>query len=255
LSKYQKNQIYSTHSKFIIQNSKLLNMKAHLFYVEDDESLSFVTRDNLELEGYQVTHCETGSKAMEIIKEQDFDLCILDVMLPDFDGFMIAQEIRKRNKQVPILFLTAKSLKEDRIHGLRLGADDYITKPFSIEELILKIEIFLKRSQIVTKAVENNFSLGTYQFDYKNLALTNENFEKQLTQKEADLLKFFIENQNVVLKRSDILETLWGEDDYFLGRSLDVFISRLRKYLKMDDSLKIENIHGVGFRLNSTVKA
>ncbi len=224
-------------------------MKAHLFYVEDDESLSFVTRDNLELEGYKVTYCENGNKALEVLKEETFDLCILDVMLPDVDGFTIAEEIRKHNRQVPILFLTAKSLKEDRIRGLRLGADDYITKPFSIEELILKIEIFLKRSQIVTKEEVNDYNLGNYTFDYKNLSLKNETIEKQLTQKEADLLKFFIENKNVVMKRSDILESLWGEDDYFMGRSLDVFISRLRKYLKQDENLKIENIHGVGFRL------
>jgi two-component system response regulator VicR len=225
-------------------------MKAHLFYVEDDESLSFVTRDNLELEGYQVTYCEDGQKAIDLIKTENFDLCILDVMLPGVDGFTIAEEIRKRNKQVPILFLTAKSLKEDRIRGLRLGADDYITKPFSIEELILKIEIFLKRSQIVVKEESHLFQIGDFTFDHKNLQLKNESIKRQLTQKEADLLKYFIKNKNVVLKRSDILETLWGEDDYFLGRSLDVFISRLRKYLKEDETLKIENIHGVGFRFN-----
>lgn len=227
-------------------------MKAHLFYVEDDESLSFVTRDNLELEGYQVTYRDNGKTALDLIKTdalETFDLCILDVMLPDADGYAIAKEIRKHNRQIPILFLTAKSLKEDRLHGLRLGADDYITKPFSIEELILKIEIFLKRSQIVTKEVINDLQLGNYHFDYKNLSLKNHQTERQLTQKEADLLKYFIENKNAVLKRSEILETLWGEDDYFLGRSLDVFISRLRKYLKQDETLKIENIHGVGFRL------
>lgn len=229
-----------------------MTMKAHLFYVEDDESLSFVTRDNLELEGYQVTYCENGQKAIDILKTEDFDLCILDVMLPDVDGFTIAEEIRKRNKQVPILFLTAKSLKEDRIRGLRLGADDYITKPFSIEELILKIEIFLKRSQIVIKEDEHLFQIGNFNFDHKNLQLKNESIKRQLTQKEADLLKYFIKNKNEVLKRSDILETLWGEDDYFLGRSLDVFISRLRKYLKEDETLKIENIHGVGFRFNAS---
>lgn len=223
-------------------------MKAHLFYVEDDESLSFVTRDNLELEGYKVTYCETGKKAIDTLKTEEFDLCILDVMLPDVDGFTIAEEIRKKNKQVPILFLTAKSLKEDRIRGLRLGADDYITKPFSIEELILKIEIFLKRSQIVVRENDHLFQVGNFDFDHKNLQLKKDEIKRQLTQKEADLLKYFIENKNEVLKRSDILETLWGEDDYFLGRSLDVFISRLRKYLKEDKTLKIENIHGVGFR-------
>ena len=226
-------------------------MKAHLLYVEDDESLSFVTRDNLELEGYQVTYCEDGKKAMDTFPKENFDLCILDVMLPEVDGYTIAKEIRKVNTQIPIIFLTAKSLKEDKIHGLRLGADDYITKPFSIEELILKIEIFLKRSQIVTKEQISVFQVGQFSFDYKNLELLKDDSKKQLTQKEADLLKFFIENKNEVLKRAQILESLWGEDDYFMGRSLDVFISRLRKYLKADNSIKIENIHGVGFKFVS----
>lgn len=226
---------------------------AHLFYVEDDESLSFVTKDNLELQGFQVTHCIDGRTAMEAVRNHQFDLCILDVMLPDVDGFTIAEEIRKFDKQVPIIFLTARSLKEDKIHGLKLGADDYITKPFSIEELILKVQIFLKRRNVVG-AIDDNvkeFDLGKYLFDYKNLELKSEENAKKLTQKEADLLRFFIRNKNEVLKRSDILETLWGEDDYFMGRSLDVFISRLRKYLKGDETLKIENIHGVGFRLKT----
>ena len=226
-------------------------MKAHLLYVEDDKSLSFVTRDNLELEGYQVTYCADGKKALDVFPNNNFDLCILDVMLPEVDGFTIAKEIRQKNAQVPIIFLTAKSLKEDKIHGLRLGADDYITKPFSIEELILKIEIFLKRSQIVTKESPTVFQVGQFNFDHKNLELSSDDSKKQLTQKEADLLRFFIENKNEVLKRAQILESLWGEDDYFMGRSLDVFISRLRKYLKSDTSLKIENIHGVGFRFNA----
>lgn len=224
-------------------------MKAHILYVEDDESLSFVTRDNLELQGYQLTYCDNGNDAMEAIKQNQFDLFILDVMLPGVDGFTIAQEIRKFNAQAPILFLTAKSLKEDRIHGLKLGADDYITKPFSIEELILKIEVFLRRSKSPVVGSTPFLKIGHYQFDYKNLTLINNGDSKTLTQKEADLLKMFIDNKNVVLKRSVILETLWGEDDYFLGRSLDVFISRLRKYLSSDPRIKIENIHSVGFRM------
>ncbi len=225
-------------------------MQPHLLYVEDDESLSFVTRDNLELQGYRITYCADGASAMQKIKEDQFDLCILDVMLPDVDGFMIAQEIRKTNVEVPIIFLTARSLKEDKIHGLKLGADDYMTKPFSIEELLLKIQVFLKRSKVFHVEGANN-QLGDYLFDYKNLSLRNGTYNKVLTQKEADLLNLFFLNQNAVIKRSDILEKVWGEDDYFLGRSLDVFISRLRKYLKQDESLKIENIHGVGFRLKS----
>jgi two-component system, OmpR family, response regulator VicR len=224
-------------------------MKAHLLYVEDDESLSFVTRDNLELQGYRVTYCETGRRAMETIRQDDFDLCILDVMLPDFDGYTIAEEIRKFNTQVPIIFLTAKSMKEDRIKGLRLGADDYITKPFSIEELILKIEIFLRRSRVNSAPVPTYLTIGNYLLDHKNLTLKLGDKAKSLTQKEADLLKLFIENKNQVVKRSYILESLWGEDDYFLGRSLDVFISRLRKYLSEDERIKVENIHSVGFRM------
>jgi DNA-binding response OmpR family regulator len=224
-------------------------MKAHILYVEDDESLSFVTRDNLELQGYRITYCSDGKKAMDILTQQQFDLCVLDVMLPEVDGFTVAREIRKYDTQVPILFLTARSLKEDRIHGLRLGADDYITKPFSIEELILKIEIFLRRSRITQPEQPSHFRIGTYEFDYSNLKLIKGEEERRLTQKEADLLKYFIDNRNQVVKRSAILQHIWGEDDYFMGRSLDVFISRLRKYLQRDEQLKIENIHGVGFRL------
>lgn len=232
-------------------------MKAHLLYVEDDESLSFVTRDNLELQGYQITHCATGKEALNIIEAHptDIDLYILDVMLPDIDGFAIARRIRELDTHTPILFLTAKSLKEDRLKGLRLGADDYITKPFSIEELMLKVEIFLRRSQIPLPENASEYALGQFRFDYQNLLLKGQGEPRQLTQKEADLLKLFAEQRNQVIRRSDILKKLWGEDDYFLGRSLDVFISRLRKYLRKDSRLKIENIHGVGFRLKEDKQA
>ncbi|MEZ5040961.1 MAG: response regulator transcription factor [Saprospiraceae bacterium] len=223
-------------------------MKAHLLYVEDDATLSFVTRDNLELQGYHITHCDDGAKALKAIKQADYDLCILDVMLPEIDGYTVAREIRHINEDVPILFLTAKSLKEDRIHGLKLGADDYITKPFSIEELILKIEIFLRRSKISKPALPNIIQLGKYHFNHANLNLSFNGLSRQLTQKEADLLQLFAAAPNKVIKRGAILEQLWGENDYFMGRSLDVFISRLRKYLQKDESLRIENIHGVGFK-------
>lgn len=224
--------------------------KAHILYVEDDESLSFVTRDNLELQGYRITYCEDGLKAKNLIHREEFDLCILDVMLPEIDGFTLAEEIRKFNPHVPILFLTAKSLKEDRIRGLKIGGDDYITKPFSIEELILKIEVFLRRSRVI-QPTSNRIKISHFELDYPNLTLHYQKQTQRLTQKEADLLKFLAENRNEIIKRSTILEKLWGQDDYFLGRSLDVFISRLRKYLRPDENLKIENIHGVGFRLLS----
>jgi len=218
-------------------------MKASILYVEDDESLGFVTRDNLELNGYQITHCTDGQTAMDVVIKNQFDLCLLDVMLPEIDGFTLATEIRKRDTHIPILFLSAKSLKEDKIKGLKLGADDYITKPFSIEELILKIEVFLRRSKSNGTTTNQYFKIGIIELDHRNLSLAYDGTTRKLTQKEADLLRFLIENKNQVLQRSVILERLWGENDYFLGRSLD------RKYLKVDASLKIENIHGVGFRL------
>lgn len=222
--------------------------KARILYVEDDETLSFVTSDNLSLNGYDVVHCLDGEAALTAFGNGHFDLCLLDVMLPKKDGFSLASDIRKKNPEIPILFLTAKSMKEDRINGLKLGADDYITKPFSIEELILKIEVFLKRKFINIKQA-NKFTIGKLTFDYKNLTISAGDSEKTLTQREADLLKLLIENKNNVIKREEILERVWGQNDYFLGRSMDVFISRLRKYLSDDENLKIDNIHGVGFKL------
>ena len=223
-------------------------MKTRILYVEDDETLGFVTRDNLELKGYEIVHCKDGDTAMELVNADSFDLCILDVMLPGVDGFTIAEAIREKDHQVPILFLTAKSLKEDKIHGLRIGGDDYILKPFSIEELTLKIEVFLKRSKVTNPQINHPILIGKYLFDYSNQRLTLKDKSKKLTQREAELLKYLWERRNVIIKRSDILKKLWGRDDYFLGRSLDVFISRLRKYLKEDQAIRIENIHGVGFR-------
>lgn len=224
-----------------------MSSKARIFYVEDDETLGFVTKDNLELSGYDVTHFLNGNEALDAFDPEQYDLCLLDVMLPGIDGFELATKIRKQSLQIPIIFLTAKSMKEDRIHGLLLGGDDYITKPFSIEELILKILVFLRRKEIVGNIETTEFKIGSYHLDYKNLKLTTENNQKILTLKEAELLKFLSENKNEVLKRSDILVAVWGKDDYFLGRSLDVFISRLRKYLSEDDRIKITNRHGVGF--------
>ncbi|MBN2681638.1 MAG: response regulator transcription factor [Bacteroidales bacterium] len=227
--------------------------KAKLMYVEDDIHLSFVTIDNLEIQGYQVVHFEDGATALSAFENDTFDLCILDVMLPNMDGFELAKRIRAQNQQIPIIFLTAKSLKEDKIAGLKLGADDYLTKPFSIEELILKIDIFLKRSskiEIRPQPEKEIYTVGLkYEFDYKNLTLSCDSENVRLTQKEADLLKLFAQNPNEVIKRDIILTKIWGKDDYFLGRSLDVFISRLRKYLRKDQSIVIENIHGVGFNM------
>ncbi|NJB87147.1 DNA-binding response OmpR family regulator [Lewinella marina] len=228
--------------------------KARLLYVEDDESLGFVTRDNLELNGFEVVHLADGQQAARRIAEEklDFDLCLLDVMLPGTDGFTLARMIRERNRDVPILFLTAKSLKEDRLQGLRLGADDYITKPFSIEELILKIEVFLRRNRIrpATPSFDPD-RIGAYHFDADQLQLTHlpTDDNRRLTPREAELLQLLSAQREKVMERGEILERIWGENDYFLGRSLDVFVSRLRKYLRQDPRIRIENIHGVGFTL------
>ena len=221
-----------------------------ILYVEDDKTLSFITKENLERKGYLITFCEDGEQALKIFKSDNFDICLLDVMIPKIDGFTVAKEIRKINKDIPIIFLTAKSLQEDKIHGLMVGADDYIVKPFSIEELYLKIEIFLKRKFITSDSGRNQiFKIGGLTLDFSNLKLISPAHEIRLTYREAELLRLLIINKNTLLKRENILKSLWKEDDYFLGRSMDVFISRLRKYLKSDQSLKIENVHGIGFIL------
>jgi DNA-binding response OmpR family regulator len=222
-----------------------------ILYTEDDETLAFLTKDNLEQNNYEVIHCCDGKLGLEAFKRQNFDICIFDIMMPKMDGFELATEIRKTNTDVPIIFLSAKTLKEDRIKGLRLGADDYLVKPFSIEELLLKIEIFLKRSQKNTVQTEKLvYDIGKYQFDTSNFILFNESEKISLTQREAELLKLFLDNKNLVLKREQILTALWGTDDYFMGRSLDVFISRLRKILTSEKGISIENLHGIGFRFS-----
>ncbi|MES2732063.1 MAG: response regulator transcription factor [Bacteroidota bacterium] len=226
--------------------------KPHILYVEDDINLSFVTRDNLEMYGYIITCCTDGASALATFSQAPhehpgFDLCILDVMLPKMDGFTVARHMREQNPHIPILFLSAKSMKEDRITGLRAGADDYITKPFSIEELVLRIEVFLKRSQISHQPSPSIFQLGRYQFQFDNLQLNCPEEKFNLTLKEGQLLRLFCLRTNQLLKREEILNTLWGNDDYFMGRSLDVFISRLRKYLRHDTALSLENVHRVGF--------
>ena len=221
-----------------------------ILYTEDDETLAFLTKDNLEQNGYEVIHCNNGKSGLETFKNEYFDICIFDIMMPKMDGFELASEVRKIDVDVPIIFLSAKTLKEDRIKGLRLGADDYLVKPFSIEELILKIEVFLKRSQKNNKVEKSVYEIGKYQFDTKNFILFNEEEKVGLTQREAELLKLFLDNKNLVLKREQILKALWGTDDYFMGRSLDVFISRLRKILTNEKGISIENLHGIGFRFS-----
>ncbi len=223
--------------------------KPLILYVEDDETLKFITTDNLEREQFQVISASDGSEAWDLFKKQSPDICVLDVNLPLVDGFTLARQIREANQDVPIIFVTAKSLKEDKLEGLLLGGDDYLVKPFSIEELILKIRIFLRRSKSgPDPSQQNRIHLGSYTFYPSKLLLTGSKGDIKLTFREGELLNYFIKNQEVLLGREQILESVWGGNDYFAGRSLDVYISRLRKYLSDDPDIKIENRHGIGFQ-------
>ena len=227
--------------------------KANILLVEDDQSLNFIIYDHLEEAGYNVIEAKDGEQAFRLFQENSFDICLLDVMLPKLDGFSLAEKIRARNQMIPILFLTAKSLHEDKLTGFSLGGDDYITKPFSMEELLMRIKVFLKRTCYQPSAGTKKYGIGHFAFYFEELTLTGPQGTKTLTYKEAQLLKYFCEHFDTVLHRSDILINVWGSDDYYLGRSLDVFISRLRKYLKSDTSIRIINLHGIGFRFNAKV--
>ncbi len=223
---------------------------AKILYVEDDPNLGFVTRDSLEEEGFEIFHFTDGKEAWKSFKKERFDLCLLDVMLPELDGFSLAEKIREQNAQIPIIFLSARVMQEDRIQGLKVGGDDYITKPFSVEELVLRIRVFLRRNTISDTPVTHDvFSCGTYEFCYSQLTLEREGETQKLTHREAEVLKYFLERKSQVVKREEILIAIWGRDDYFLGRSLDVFLTRIRKMLSKDPSVRLENIHGVGFKL------
>src|SRR5690554_1294943 len=226
-----------------------------LLLVEDDDALRFIVKDNLEQNEYQVDIAEDGKEAIDLFSKNEYHLIILDVMLPKIDGFKVAEHIRSVDENIPIIFLTARSMTEDKITGLTIGGDDYISKPFSMEELLLKIKIFLKRSNKIPADklyAHHPKKIGKFLFYPQELSLSIDGNARKLTIKEMELIKLFAENQNKVLTRNDILEKVWGANDYFLGRSLDVFISRLRKYFKPDPNIKIINLHGVGFRF--TVK-
>jgi len=230
-----------------------IQKKASLLLVEDDPNLSEVLMDFLVLQGYRVTLARDGEEGLRVFHRGRFDIVLLDIMMPRRDGFLLAEEIRLLNEEVPIIFLTARSLPDDRIRGFKAGCDDYITKPFSTEELSLRLDAILKRcirleSEPDVAPVEV-FDIGQYQFDTTNFILKRNGIEITLTPKEGALLRLLCLNVNQLITREKALKKIWGTDDYFIGRSMDVFISRLRKYLKADPEVIITNVHGTGFKL------
>jgi DNA-binding response OmpR family regulator len=224
--------------------------KSKVLLAEDDLALGYVIKDNLSDAGYDVVLCPDGQAAIDKFDKNEFDICLLDVMMPNKDGFAVAKKIRQQSDIVPILFLTAKSLEEDRIRGFETGADDYIIKPFSMQELLMRMDVFLRRTKKMHSEKAVSFIVGNLRFSYTDLQLVIGKETFNLTQKEADLLKFLCEHSNRILKREEVLLNVWGKDDYFLGRSMDVFITKLRKYFKTDPNINLETIHGIGFRFN-----
>jgi DNA-binding response OmpR family regulator len=225
--------------------------KKIILLLEDDPNLGFMLQENLELRGYEVKLCTNGDEGMKAFMSGRFDLCLVDVMMPKKDGFTFARELRERDQQTPLIFLTAKSLKEDRIEGLKIGADDYVTKPFSMEELALRIQAVLKRSASSSTPSHDGttFTIGNYVFDYERQTLQIKSKKQKLTAKESDLLKLLCQHINTTLERELALKEVWGDDSYFNARSMDVFISRLRSYFKGDSRIEILNVHGKGFKL------
>jgi two-component system OmpR family response regulator len=234
-----------------------MNQKSKILLAEDDRNFGEVLCSYLEMNDYEVVLSTDGESGLESFKRNSFDLCILDVMMPKKDGFALAREIKEINSSVPVIFLTAKTMKEDIIKGFKLGADDYISKPFNTEELLYRIQAVLKRSQKSEKQTleTKEFAIGSYTFNYPLRTLSiqlNKEPEilEKLSPKEAELLKLFCQHTNNILPRNLALKEIWGEDNYFTARSMDVFVTKLRKYLKHDERIEIVNIHGNGFQLS-----
>ena len=222
-----------------------------ILIAEDDRDFGNILSQYISISGFEVVLGRDGKEAWELFNQGKFDICVLDVMMPEMDGFTLAEKIKESHPEVPVIFLTAKSLKEDIVRGLKIGADDYITKPFDPEVLILRINNILKRAYTTSN---DEFKISNTVLKYNSLELVSGNTKEKLTLKEAQLMKFFIVNKNKVLAREDILNEIWGEDDYFLGRSMDVFISRLRKYVADDHEIDIRTVRGTGFILEELNK-
>ncbi|MDP2038083.1 MAG: response regulator transcription factor [Ignavibacteria bacterium] len=223
-----------------------------ILLIEDDKNLSTLLKEFLEVKGYSVTQAFNGEEGLSAYQESEYDLCILDVMMPKMDGFTLAKKIQDHNPQTPFLFLSAKAMLDDKLKGLKLGADDYVTKPFSMEELLLRLKVILKRSALIESEIEQTkFSIGSYTFDFEKRLLKHDGFEQKLTSKEAELLNLLCLHKNSILERSIALNKIWQNDNYFTARSMDVYITKLRSYFKNDSSIEIVNVHGTGFKLQS----
>lgn len=221
--------------------------KVKILYVEDEQSLAMIVSDSLESHGFEVVHRENGQDALSYFKRENVDIIVLDVMMPLMDGFTAATEIRKVNPHVPILFLSALTQTEDVVRGFHLGANDYIRKPFKIEELIVRIEALSRRAK---KSISVLYEIGTYSLDTHKNALKHVQGIAKLSYRETELIRRLFEAKDSVVPREDIIKTYWGEDTYFTGRSLDVFISRIRKYFAHDERIKITNVRGIGYIMN-----
>jgi len=229
----------------------MLKERHNILLAEDDLNLGILLVDYLETEGFDVKLCKDGELALKAFQNHQFDLCLLDVMMPKMDGFSLAKAIRLKDKKMPVIFITAKSLKEDKLKGYDLEADDYVTKPFDEEELLWKIKAVIRRiSKNKSEPKVEIISIGKYRFDFSNQSLTIGGATKRITEKESDILNYLSDKRNKVIKREELLKDLWGENDYFFGRSLDVFITKIRKYLKEDPNVTIENVFKVGFIFN-----
>jgi DNA-binding response OmpR family regulator len=228
-----------------------MKQKIKILVAEDDLQLGFIIKDNLEDTGFEVINCPDGESGWEYYQKMNPDLCILDVNMPYRDGFSLAKKIRQKSDIIPILFLTAKSLEEDKLKGFAAGADDYIVKPFSMKELLSRINVFLRRNKMLIQPSQKSISIGRFNFIPDELKLTNSQETITLTQRETELLEFLCSHPNKVLKREEILSHVWGKNDFFLGRSMDVFITRLRKILAAEPAVTIETIHKIGYRFTT----
>lgn len=229
-----------------------MDSNVQILLAEDDFHYGNIIRKHLEAAGYKVTHCFDGEVAWKKFQKDDFDLCILDVVMPKKDGFALAQEIRKRNGMVPILFVSSRQMDEDRLEGFRSGGDDYITKPFSMRELLMRIKVFLRRTLPKDLPGDGIYRIGKLMFNYEEQELSCEGVKPiaSLTKREAKVLKYLVENRNKLVKRDEILLKVWGNSSFFSSRSMDVFIARLRKHFKKEPGIELETLHNIGIRLN-----